>query len=203
MRYTFTAPIVLTAIVAWIPTLDAAPSAPEGPLAQLDEALKAAATFVDGSDAGPLHRIERLAAEALKDPVMREAVEDRLIRALRAEATIEARSFFCRQLRTIGTGRSIPVLEGLLPYRDLSHMARYALERIEDPEAAARRKPRGSTEASRRRTGRSISGSGPSAGSRPRARRMPCASSSMRSGIRIRACARMRSLWRRTWKGRR
>ena len=41
----------------------------------------------------------------------------------------------CRQLRVIGTADSVPALASLLTDKDLSHMARYALERIPLPEA--------------------------------------------------------------------
>lgn len=104
-------------------------------LARLDEDLKALAAFDYGKDAGPLSRIEDLVFASVKDPAQREAVEQRLLRTLAGEATTAAKSFICRQLRTIGTARSVPVLEPMLADKELGHMARYALGRMDDPAA--------------------------------------------------------------------
>ena len=103
---------------------------------QLDEALKGVATFEHGKDASPLVRAEQLIVEAAKNEPLRKAAEERLVRALASASTRDAKSFLCRQLRTIGTARSVPQLEQLLTDPGLSHMARYALGRIEDPAAA-------------------------------------------------------------------
>lgn len=103
---------------------------------QLDEALKGVAAFEHGKDAGPLVRAEQLIVESAKHEVSREAAEERLLRALGSASTRDAKSFLCRQLRTIGTARSVPQLGKLLTDPELSHMARYALGRIEDPAAA-------------------------------------------------------------------
>lgn len=103
---------------------------------QLDEALRGVAAFEHGKDAGALLRAEQLIVEAAKHEVSRAAAEDSLLRALASASTRDAKSFLCRQLRTIGTARSVPQLERLLTDPELSHMARYALGRIEDPAAA-------------------------------------------------------------------
>jgi len=106
-------------------------------MAQLDQALKAVATFEHGGDSGPLNLVEKVVIDVAKDAGRREAVERRIIRALDSAATRDAKSFLCRQLRTIGTARCVPQLEKLLTDPELSHMARYALGRIEDPAAPA------------------------------------------------------------------
>ena len=49
-----------------------------------------------------------------------------------------AKDYVCRKLTVIGTAESVPALAALLPNADLSHMARYALERIPAAEAARR-----------------------------------------------------------------
>lgn len=103
---------------------------------QLEESLKGVATFEHGKDAGPLVRAEQLIVEAAKNEPLRKAAEERLVRALGSASTRDGKSFLCRQLRTIGTARSVPQLEDLLTDPGLSHMARYALGRIEDPAAA-------------------------------------------------------------------
>ncbi|MBE3069557.1 MAG: HEAT repeat domain-containing protein, partial [Planctomycetes bacterium] len=104
-------------------------------LARLDADLKALAAFDYGKDAGPLSRVEDLVFAAVKDPARREAVEQGLLRTLGGDATVAAKSFICRQLRTIGTARSVRVLEPMLADKELGHMARYALGRMEDPAA--------------------------------------------------------------------
>jgi len=49
-----------------------------------------------------------------------------------ADATLKAKNDACRELATIGDPKSIPVLVGLLCEPKLSHMARYALEPLDD-----------------------------------------------------------------------
>ena len=104
-------------------------------MAQLDKDLKDVAAFEHGKDAGPLARVEDVVMAVAKDPKARDAVEQRLLGVLGSTATIDAKMFICRQLRTIGTARSVPQLSALLTDPRLSHMARYALGRIEDPAA--------------------------------------------------------------------
>ena len=55
---------------------------------------------------------------------------------LRHGASRAAKDFVCRKLLIIGTTASVPALAALLPDKELSHMGRYALERIPAPEAA-------------------------------------------------------------------
>ena len=102
---------------------------------QLDQALKDVAKFEYGKDSGPLVRVEQIVVESAMDTKLRDAVERRLIRTLASASTRDAKSFLCRQLRTIGTARCVPELEKLLTDPELSHMARYALGRIDAPEA--------------------------------------------------------------------
>ena len=102
---------------------------------QLDQALKDVAKFEYGKDSGPLVQVEQIVVESAMDTKLRDAVERRLIRTLGSASTRDAKSFLCRQLRTIGTARCVPQLEKLLTDPELSHMARYALGRIDAPEA--------------------------------------------------------------------
>jgi len=106
-------------------------------MAQLDEALKTVGTFEYGKDSEPLVLIEGIVVEAATDAKQREAVEQQLVKALGSASTRDARSFLCRQLRTIGTAQCVPELEKLLTDPESSHMARYALGSIEDPAASA------------------------------------------------------------------
>ena len=105
-------------------------------LARLDQALKAVGAYEYGKDFAPLRQVEDLVVQAAQDPKLRAEAEKRLIAALRAAKTSDAKSFLCRRLRTIGTARCVPALAALLPDEKLSHMARYALGRIEQVEAA-------------------------------------------------------------------
>ena len=63
-------------------------------------------------------------------------LETRLAAVLKTGASRDAKDYVCRKLMVIGTAESVPALAALLPDKDLSHMARYALERIPAPEAA-------------------------------------------------------------------
>lgn len=106
-------------------------------MAQLDNALAVVATWKAGDNAGPLTTVESTVVAAAKDPKQRDAVEQRLIRTLGSASSRDGKEFICRQLRTIGTGRSVTALEPLLADGELSHMARYALGCIEDASAGA------------------------------------------------------------------
>ncbi|MGO9202600.1 MAG: HEAT repeat domain-containing protein [Limisphaerales bacterium] len=110
-------------------------AAPADPLDRLDQALKAVPAFEYGKDAGPLGVVEQVVVQAAKDPALRLEVEARLLELLRNPATRDAKEFLCRQLFTIGTARSAPSLEHLLTDPGLSHIARFALGRNEDPAA--------------------------------------------------------------------
>ncbi len=57
-------------------------------------------------------------------------------RCSKTDASRDAKDFICRKLMIIGTAESVPALAALLPDKELSHMARFALERIPAPEAA-------------------------------------------------------------------
>ena len=70
------------------------------------------------------------------DAAARKELETRLAAVLKTGASRAAKDFVCRTLKMIGTAESVPALAALLPDKDLSHMARYALERIPAPEAA-------------------------------------------------------------------
>jgi len=120
-------PIVVVSVVA----------AESNQLAELDNALKSVVTFEHGKDSGPLIAVERIVIDSAPDIEQRQAVELCLIGALGTASTRDAKDFLCRQLRTIGTARCVSELEKLLSDPQASHMARYALGRIEDPAAGA------------------------------------------------------------------
>ncbi len=115
----------------------AAPAAAAEDMAELDKALAAVGKWTYGADIKPLRFVETTVIAAAKDPKQRDAVEQRIIRTLGAASSVDGKSFLCRQLRTIGTARSVPALEPMLADPKMTHMARYALGRIEDPAAGA------------------------------------------------------------------
>lgn len=58
----------------------------------------------------------------------------RLLPLLKSDAPQQEKADACRQLAIVGGKDAIPVLAGLLSHEKLSHMARYALEPMTDPE---------------------------------------------------------------------
>ena len=67
------------------------------------------------------------------DAAARKELETRLAAVLDSGGSRAAKDYVCRKLMMIGTAESVPALAALLPDKDLSHMARYALERIPGP----------------------------------------------------------------------
>jgi len=71
-------------------------------------------------------------------PAARRAVEARLLEALdHPEATPQCKQFVCRMLRRAGSSACVPAMAKLLPDAKLSHAARFALQDLACPEAAA------------------------------------------------------------------
>ena len=65
-------------------------------------------------------------------------IESKLIAVLRnSQATVAGKQFACRMLERVGSKKSVPVLASMLGDEKLSYMARFALERMSAPEAAA------------------------------------------------------------------
>jgi len=105
------------------------------PSDSLDTAFAALATFDWGGDPTPLADLESRVREAAAAPPLAGELEPRFAELLASSAPLAAKAFACRQLRLIGTARSVPALTGLLADPDLSHMGRFALERIDGAEA--------------------------------------------------------------------
>jgi HEAT repeat protein len=113
----------------------------------LDKAITALATFDWGTgiilqpkeaavDSHVLAPIDDAVAASHGDAAARKALETRLAAVLGTGVSRAAKDYVCRKLTVTGTAESVPALAGLLADKDLSHMARYALERIPAPEAA-------------------------------------------------------------------
>lgn len=72
--------------------------------------------------------------------------EDAAIAVLNSAAGWQEKYVACTQLRQVGTAKSVPALAALLGDEKLSHMARYAMERMKYPEVdAALREALGTT----------------------------------------------------------
>jgi HEAT repeat protein len=98
--------------------------------AAVDKAFETLKTYDWGADRKLLGPIDDAVAATHGDAAARKELETRLAAVLATGASRAAKDFVCRALRTIGTSESVPALAALLPDKDLSHMARYALERI-------------------------------------------------------------------------
>ena len=102
----------------------------------LDQAFEALKTYDWGTDPKVLNPIDEAVVATRGDAAARKELETRLAAVLKTDVSRDAKDFVCRKLTVIGTAASVPTLAALLADEDLSHMARYALERIPAPEAA-------------------------------------------------------------------
>ena len=104
--------------------------------ALLDAAFTALKAFDWGADAAAFKPIDEATIAAPGDAALRGDLEKRLTAVLGAGPSRAAKEYACRKLSMIGTAGAVPALAALLPDKDHSHMARFALERIGGPEAA-------------------------------------------------------------------
>jgi HEAT repeat protein len=102
----------------------------------LDQAFDALKTYDWGTDVSALKPIDEAVVATHGNDAARKELETRLAAVLKTEVSRDAKDYVCRKLMVIGTAASVPTLAELLPEKDHSHMARYALERIPAPEAA-------------------------------------------------------------------
>ena len=103
--------------------------------AQLDAGLANVAKFEFGQDPKVFQEFEKTVLKAANDPAKRKLAEERLLATLDG-STRAGSDLICRWLRTIASERSIPKLESMLVDPALSHMARYALGRMDAPGAS-------------------------------------------------------------------
>lgn len=102
----------------------------------LDQAFDALKTYDWGVDPKVLKPIDDAVVASHGDADARKDLETRLTAVLKADVPRDAKDYACRKLRIIGTKESVPTLAALLPQQEHSHMARYALESMQAPEAA-------------------------------------------------------------------
>jgi hypothetical protein len=101
----------------------------------LDAPFTALAAYDWGADAAPFKTIDAAVVAAHGDASLRADLEKRLAAILGAGPSRAAKEYACRKLAMIGTAASVPALAALLADKDISHMGRFALERIPGPEA--------------------------------------------------------------------
>ena len=102
----------------------------------IDQFFVSLAGFDWGADASFLAAIDALVVAAAGDPDRSRDLERRFNAVLAADTSRAAKEYACRRLCLIGTTASVPGLAALLGEPEHSHMARFALERIDAAEAA-------------------------------------------------------------------
>jgi len=101
----------------------------------VDKSFEALKTFDWGSNYDDILAIDDALTATHGDAAARKDLENRLAAVLKTNSSRAAKDFACRMISQIGSADSVPALAGLLTEKDLSHMARYALERIGGPES--------------------------------------------------------------------
>lgn len=102
----------------------------------LDQAvIDALKTYDWGVEPKVIQPIRDAVMSSHDDAAARKDLEEKLAAVLKTEVPRAAKDAVCRALRPVGTAASVPALAALLPDEELSHMARYALERNAAPEA--------------------------------------------------------------------
>jgi HEAT repeat protein len=101
----------------------------------LADAFEALKKYDWGTNLAALEPIDDAAiaqpGSAAADPDL----EKQLLAALNGRLSRDAHDYVCRKLAIVGTAAAVPTLAGLLGNPATSHMARFALERINAPEA--------------------------------------------------------------------
>jgi len=103
--------------------------------AAVEKSFEALKTFDWGSNYDDILAIDDAVTATHGDAAARKNLETRLAAVLKTNSSRAAKDFACRMIGRIGSAESVPALAGLLTEKDLSHMARYALERIGGPES--------------------------------------------------------------------
>lgn len=103
--------------------------------AALDKAFDALKTYNYGTSLDTVKAIDDAEISTHGNPAACKALEVRLAAVLSTDASRDAKEYVLRRLRIIGSAESVPAIAPLLEDKQLSHMARYALELNQAPEA--------------------------------------------------------------------
>jgi HEAT repeat protein len=130
----------LALLIAWSPlgaerAVIAAPARVDK--AEIDAAVAVVSGYDHGSSRKPLRALEDIVRRTYGNTGLRAHLEQRLVRLLGSDAPLAARQFACRQLWTIGTEASVPVLSRMLLDGKTAEMACYALARQPSPKVDA------------------------------------------------------------------
>jgi HEAT repeat protein len=101
----------------------------------IEKSIAALASFDWGADLGPLQPIDDAIVASHGDAAARAELEKTLVAELAKDHSRDAKDYVCRKLMAIGSAASVPTLAAMLGDANMSHMARYALERIPGAEA--------------------------------------------------------------------
>ncbi len=103
----------------------------------LDETLASLKTYDWGVERKTLKPIDDAINATYGDAAARAKIEKSLVATLEGGASRSAVDYICRRLRVIGTKACVGAVAKLLGDPGTSHIARFALERLEDPSAVA------------------------------------------------------------------
>jgi len=92
-------------------------------------------TYTFGDSREPLMVIQDRIRASYGDAEERLNLELQLAELLKIESSWECKDFACRQLMIVGTKKSVKALSGLFGNEKTADMARFALEKINDPSA--------------------------------------------------------------------
>jgi HEAT repeat protein len=92
-------------------------------------------TYNWGDDRAALEAVDKAVVASSKDAAAQKALQKQLLAVVGSDASSAAKDYACRKLSLIGDAGAAAPLAALLPDKDLSHIARYALERMPCPEA--------------------------------------------------------------------
>jgi HEAT repeat protein len=101
---------------------------------EINQKLAAIVNYERGMSREPLIAVEKLIRESQNQPELRKHIELRLAELL-DEATLESKSFICRQLWFIGTADSVPAIAKLLLDEKTADIACYAIGQNPSEEA--------------------------------------------------------------------
>jgi type 1 glutamine amidotransferase/HEAT repeat protein len=103
----------------------------------LEAILKDLDSFAYSRNEDVLYRLREYILNNRGNEESRDACEDSLLAFIRSTSNPAARLAACREIRLIGSERSVPVLSPLLQQAETTDSARYALEKIPGPAADA------------------------------------------------------------------
>lgn len=96
----------------------------------LASALNQLRQYDYGQDSKILEAVDQGVHFTHTDPVLQERLESEFIAILRSSAKRPSKEYVCRKLMHMASERAVPALATLLHDPELSHMARFALERL-------------------------------------------------------------------------